>query len=88
MSQEKEQGKSTTTCRLCGAKLTGIEAIGHMLVAHGPLAVSPSRKKRRTKTVAMLPQLFRRLENMGFAEEQAHRILQAVTEELRKLGMV
>lgn len=87
MSNGKKLDEKPKECPLCGIKLNGVQAIGHMLVAHGP-PVPASRKKRRAKVVAMLPQLHRRLEEMGFAEDQAHRILQAVAEELRKLGMV
>ena len=87
MSKSKKPDEKPVACGLCGAELTGIESLVHKLVAHGP-PVPASRKKRRAKVVAMLPQLFRRLEKMGFEEDQVHRILQAVAEELRKLGMV
>ncbi len=87
MSKGKKLDEKLKKCPLCGVELDGIQAIGHMLVAHGP-PVPTSRKKRRAKVVAMLPRLHRRLEEMGFAEDQAHRILQTVGEELRKLGMV
>ena len=87
MTEAKKPKEKTKKCPVCGVELDGIRAIGHMLTAHGP-PVPASRKKRRAKVVAMLPKLHRRIEELGFDEGQAHRILQAVAEELRKLGMV
>ncbi|MBI4294650.1 MAG: hypothetical protein HY669_00610 [Chloroflexi bacterium] len=87
MINDKKPNDKPKKCALCGKELQGIAAVAHMLVAHGP-PVPASRRKRRAKVVAMLPRLHRRLEEMGFAEEQAHRILRVVAEELRKLGMV
>lgn len=69
------------TCGLCGAKLDETSALAHMLVAHGPLA---GRRRRRNDWQG---RLHRRLEAMGFGEDQAHLIVRAVTEELRRLSM-
>jgi hypothetical protein len=69
------------TCGLCGARLDESSALAHMLVAHGPLA----RRRHRRKDWQV--RLHRRLEAMGFGEDQAHLIVRAVTEELRRLGM-
>ncbi len=77
MAKKKRQ----TTCGLCGARLDERSALAHMLVAHGPLA----RRRHRRKDWQV--RLHRRLEAMGFGEDQAHLIVRAVTEELRRLGM-
>ena len=68
------------TCGLCGAQLDESKALAHMLVAHGPLA----RRRHRRKDWEV--RLHRRLETLGFGEDQAHLIVRVVTEELRRLG--
>lgn len=75
MEKEKQ-----VTCGLCGAQLDESSALAHMLVAHGPL-VGRRRRKKDWRV-----RLHRRLEAMGFGEDQAHLITIAVAEELRRLG--
>jgi hypothetical protein len=58
----------------------------HKLLAHGPLAGSSPKKRRRVR--ALLPQFHRRLEGAGFGEAEAHIIIQLLAEELRKAGIV
>lgn len=79
--------KPDSTCPLCRVEHeSGVGCLVHILVAHGPLAAASPQKRRRVK--ARLPRLHRRLEEMGFGEAEAHKILQAVQEELRRTGVV
>lgn len=79
--------KPELTCLLCGAEHeSGVSCLVHMLVAHGPLTAASPQKRRRVR--ARLPRLHRRLEEMGFGEADAHKVIQAVQEELRRTGVV
>ena len=77
----------THRCRLCGELLEEGQTLAHLLVAHGPLQDAGSGRRRK-RIRAKLPQIHRRLEEMGFSESQAHLIVRAVAEELRQAGMV
>lgn len=76
--------KKKPTCAVCGEKLEPETAIGHILLAHGPV----KDKRRRRRVRGRLPQIHRRLEEKGFSESDAHIIVQVVGEEFRKAGMV
>lgn len=80
-----EIADKTHRCRLCGEEIEESKALGHLLVAHGLPATD--RKQKRKRARAALSQIHRRLEEMGFSESDAHRIVRAVGEELRKAGM-
>ena len=74
-------------CALCGARHDDpARALGHLLIAHGPLDAASPRKRKRVR--AKLPLLHRRLEEAGFSEVQAHIIIRLVAEEFRKTGIV
>lgn len=75
-------------CALCGEtwEKDDPKGLAHILVAHGPLVGLSPRKRNRVRK--MLPQLHRRLEGVGFTEEQSHLIIREVVEELRKSGAI
>ncbi|MEK7848030.1 MAG: hypothetical protein AAB270_03815 [Chloroflexota bacterium] len=78
--------KPEQPCALCGrVHENPSERLAHFLVGHGPLNTGATPRKRH-RARAALPKIHRRLEEMGFDEVQAHRILAAVAEELRKMG--
>ena len=78
--------KKPETCALCGrVHENASEKLVHFLVGHGPLITGATPRKRH-RARAALPKIHRRLEEMGFDEVQAHRILAAVAEELRQMG--
>ena len=75
-----------TPCPLCGATFQDdLGALAHRLVAHP--AEEPSRRKRIRRARAALARIMRRLEEMGLDELQAHQVVQAIAEELRKAGI-
>lgn len=77
--------KTTTKvppCPICGEKAT----LGHVLLAHGPLATGATPRKRR-KVRSVLPELYRRLERAGFNEVDANRIEHIVTQLLKEKGL-
>lgn len=78
--------KKKKKCPTCGKKLDPVNALGHILLAHGP--PTPPDAKRRRRVRSRLPRLHRRLEEKGFSEEQAHLILQLVAEEFRNTGVI
>ena len=85
--ERAEMAATPHRCQLCGEILEEGKALGHLLVAHGPLQdVSIGRKRKRAR--AKLPQVHRRLEEAGFSEAQAHLIVRVVSEELRKAGIL
>jgi hypothetical protein len=74
------------TCPLCDAVFgTDLQAFTHRLVAH--TAEDPSRRKRVRRARKALARIHRRLELMGLDEVQAHQVVQALAEELRKAGV-
>ena len=73
-------------CPICGATFPDdLGALAHRLVAHP--AVEPSRTKRIRRARRALARIFCRLEGMGLDELQAHQVVQAIAEELRKAGL-
>ena len=79
--------KGIKPCALCGARHEDpARALGHLLIAHGPLDAASPRKRKRVR--AKLPELHRRLEEAGFSEAQAHIIIRLVGEEFRKVGII
>lgn len=82
------KAKKAPPCPMCGETQDNpVDRLAHMLMAHGPLANGVKPRKRK-KMKAMLPQLHRRLEEAGFDEGQAHRIITLLAEELRTAGLI
>lgn len=77
----------TKPCPICKLPFPETDPSGliHVLVAHGPLEKGETPHRRR-RTRAAIPKIFRRLEALGYSEQQTHQIIQAVAEELRKIG--
>lgn len=78
----KKLAVKAPTCPICGRP----QDIGHMLLAHGPLAKGAKIGKRK-RVRAVLPRLHRRLEEAGYDEVQAHNIIGLLADELRKAGL-
>ena len=77
---------SPTPCPVCGATFEDDpQALAHRLVAHP--AEDPSRRKRVRRARRALARVHRRLEAMGLDEIQAHQVVQAIAEELRRAGI-
>ena len=75
-----------TPCPICGQTFEEpTQAFAHKLVAHP--AVDPSRRKRVRRARKALARIHRRLEELGLDEVQAHQMVQAIAEELRKAGI-
>ena len=73
-------------CPVCGVTFDNETlALGHRLVAHP--VVDPTRRKRVTRARKALAVIHRRLEEMGLSELQAHQVIRALAEELRKAGI-
>lgn len=74
-------------CQICNNPFPETDPSGliHMLVAHGPLEHGETPGRRR-RTRAAIPKIFRRLEALGYSEQQVHQVVQVVAEELRKIG--
>jgi len=78
--------KKAAPCPLCDATFeTELQALTHRLVAH--TAEDPSRRKRVRRARSALPRILRRLEGMGLSELEAHQVVQALAEELRRAGI-
>ena len=78
--------QKTIKCPLCGDTFQDAsQALAHRLVAHP--AEEPSRRKRIRRARRALARVHRRLEGMGLDEVQAHQVVQALAEELRKAGI-
>ena len=75
-----------TPCPICGTTFdTDSQVFAHKLVAHP--AVDPSRRKRVRRARRALARIHRRLEELGLDEVQAHQVVQAIAEELRRAGI-
>ena len=76
----------TGPCPLCGTTFEDdAQALVHRLVAHP--AEDPSRRKRVRRARRALARIHRRLEGMGLDEAQAHQVVQALAEEMRRAGI-